>query len=74
MKIVDYKFRFLGPSEARDNQPQLLLFHTSCLRMRDPSNTTSAVPSRGTRDELAGASPNGGPLYDWVIIRYFRKK
>ncbi len=51
------------------------IFHISGPeRSEGQSDTTSAVKSRGTRDERAGASPNGGPLYDWVIIGYFRKK
>ena len=32
----------------------------------------SAVKSRGTRDERAGASPNGGPLTRLVIYNIYR--
>ncbi len=49
------------------------IFHISGPeRSEGQSNTISAVKSRGTRDERAGASPNGGPLYDWVVIGCFR--
>ena len=39
---------------------------------RGQSNTNSAVKSRGTRDERAGASPNGGPLTRLVIYNIYR--
>ncbi len=39
---------------------------------RGQSNTNSAVPFRGTRNERAGASPNGGPLTRLVIYSISR--
>ena len=39
---------------------------------RGQSNTISAVKSRGTRDERAGASPHGGPLTRLVIYSIYR--
>ena len=86
-RIAKYKFSVPGPSEARSIKHKYLLFYSSCFGMRKPSdtfrlaapkrsggrsNTTSAVSSRGTRDERAEASPNGGPLTRLVIYSIYR--
>ncbi len=62
-------FKLKRKSSSRHNDIKRTLSRAE----RGQSNTLSAVPSRGMRDERAGASPpNGGPLYDWVIIGCFR--
>ncbi len=57
----------INPNAVRRNHAQ-----AKARAKRGQSNTTSAVKSRGTRDERAGASPIGGPLIRLVIYSIYR--
>ncbi len=62
--------------DKAQNAAQQKLIKNAARRTR-PSEAraikpNSAVKSRGTRDERAGASPNGGPLIRLVIYSIYR--
>ena len=73
-KIIVSQTTNAAPSEARVINKQIQTRRKAyphkqkLLASLGASNTNSAVPFRGTRNERAEASPNGGPLTRLVVI------